>query len=278
MVTVGGTGLDIALYMKRLRGSWQRLTHGAWQFRRPIDPSLRFETVGSEPVERTFFARQQNETRRGKLMAFNNDDFHAPEGMRTDEFLLRPIRAIDAQLDYEAVMESKEFLRRWEQSGWPTDDFTVEANREDMEKLERRHATGETFTYTVLNTTGTQCFGCVYILPTTARWLSKAQITAIDGAQWSAYEAAVLFWVRQSRLAEGLDRRLLDAIGPWLAHDWRIANHLIVTNEQFEQQVALIEGADLEIRFRLGYPNQPGNYLAYANDASGAQRIPPPMG
>jgi hypothetical protein len=212
------------------------------------------------------------------LMVFTTDDVRAPEGLRTDELVLRPIRASDAELDYEAVMESKEFLRRWEQSSWPTDDFTVEANREDMVKLERRHTDGESFTYTVMNATETQCLGCVYILPTTARVFSRAQITALAGAQWSAYEAAVYFWIRKSRLADGLDRRLLDALGPWLAHAWRIANHLVVTNEQFEQQVTIIEGAGLELRFRLATPNQPGNYLAYAGAASGAERRPPTTG
>ena len=86
-------------------------------------------------------------------MIFNASDVRAPEGLRTDEFLLRPIRASDAERDYEAVMESREFLRRWEQSSWPTDDFTVDANRKDMEKLERRHTGGESFTYAVLNPT-----------------------------------------------------------------------------------------------------------------------------
>ena len=116
-------------------------------------------------------------------MAFNNDNLHAPTELRTDEFLLRPILASDAALDYEAVMASKEYLRPWEQSGWPADDFTVDANREDLRKLERWHADGERFTYTVLNPTETQCLGCVYILPTGARLFAKKQIAAIDGAK-----------------------------------------------------------------------------------------------
>jgi hypothetical protein len=206
-------------------------------------------------------------------MAFDNDDFQAPEKLRTDEFLLRPIRASDAELDYEAVMESKAFLRQWEQSSWPADDFTVEANRQDLAKLERRHADGESFTYTVMNPTETHCLGCVYIFPTAARLFSRAQIAAIDGARWSAFEAAVYFWIRKSRLADKLDRRLLDALGPWLARDWRIEHHLIVTNEQFAQQVAMIEGANRQLRFQLRFPNEPGKSLAYAYDSSG--RAPP---
>lgn len=202
-------------------------------------------------------------------MVFNRDDFRALDGLRTDEFVLRPIRASDAALDYQAVMESREELRRWEQSGWPADDFTVEANREDMVKLEQRHAENESFAYTVMHPAGTPCLGCVYIQPTTSRWLSKARITPLGESQWSDYEAAVLFWVRQSRLADGLDRRLLAALVPWLEDDWRIATPLVITNEQSAQQVALIEGAGLARKFRLAYPNQAGDYLAYARDTAG---------
>ncbi len=40
-------------------------------------------------------------------MAFDKNDTHPPAELRTDEFLLRPIRASDAKLDYDAVMESR---------------------------------------------------------------------------------------------------------------------------------------------------------------------------
>ena len=197
-------------------------------------------------------------------MADNAAILHAPDDLQTSEFLLRPIRETDAELDYDALMESREFLRVWEQSTWPADDFTVEANRVDLARHERQHAEGESFTYTVLNPDETQCLGCVYIFPTSAPMYSRAQISALDGAAWAAYEAAVYFWVRKSRLADGLDRRLLDALGPWFAQDWRVAHPLIITNEQFAQQVTVIESAGLLLRFRLAFPNEPGQSLAYA--------------
>ncbi len=209
-------------------------------------------------------------TRGRAPMAFDNDDFHAPAGLRTDEFLLRPIRAADAALDYEAVMASKEYLRPWEQTGWPADDFTVDANRADVVKLARWHAAGERFTYTVLDPTGTHCLGCVYIAPTGAPLFARKQIAAIDGARWSEYAVAVNFWVRTSRLADGLDHRLLDALGPWLAREWHIARHLIVTSEQVAQQVSLIESTNRRLRFRLTDPKQSGKSLAYAQTAPAA--------
>ena len=200
-------------------------------------------------------------------MADNNADFHVPAELRTDEFLLRPIREADAALDYEAVMASREYLRPWEGTSWPADDFTLEANRADAEKLERWHVAGERFTYTVLDPTETQCLGCVYIAPTGAPLFARQQIAALDGARWSAYAVAVHFWIRTSRLADGLDRRLLDALGPWLATDWQIAHHLIITNEQVAQQVALIERTGRRLSFRLMTPKQRGDSLAYAENA-----------
>lgn len=52
-------------------------------------------------------------------MIFGNNDFLVPEGLQTAEFLIRPLRTTDVELDYAAVMESKEFLRKWDQSTWP---------------------------------------------------------------------------------------------------------------------------------------------------------------
>lgn len=57
-------------------------------------------------------------------MVFGNKTITIPDRLITNEFLIRPLLATDAELDYGAVMESKEFLRKWEQTGWP-EDFTT---------------------------------------------------------------------------------------------------------------------------------------------------------
>jgi hypothetical protein len=186
-----------------------------------------------------------------------------PEGLTTDDFTLRPIVAADAEMDYAAVMESREFLRKWEQSSWPEDDFTVAANRNDLEKAERRHAHREAFTYTVTDPAGTECLGCVYVMPPDARMFARARITPVGDRRWDEYGAAVYFWVRESRLATGSDRVLLETLRAWLARDWRLGRHLIVTNEEFDQQVDMIEHTDLRLRFEIEEHDKPGRYLAY---------------
>jgi RimJ/RimL family protein N-acetyltransferase len=107
-------------------------------------------------------------------VSFADPSEPVPAELRTDEFVLRPIRATDAELDYRAVMETREYLRLWEQSTWPADDFTVDANREDLVGLEERHDAHRAFTYTVLDPDGVECLGCVYV--TSERFTQQADL------------------------------------------------------------------------------------------------------
>lgn len=197
-------------------------------------------------------------------MPFEKPDFDVPQGLTTRDFILRPIRATDAELDYAAVMESKDFLRGWEQTGWPEDDFTVAANRQDLEKLERRYQSRESFTYTVMDPTETECIGCVYITPIDAPLFTKPRITPVGTEVWRDYQAAVHFWVRKSRLPSGTDRVLLDELRTWFAREWPAGRYLFLTTASFQQQVATLEQAGLQLRFELTYPNRPAPELAYA--------------
>ncbi|MEZ4513261.1 MAG: N-acetyltransferase [Chloroflexota bacterium] len=197
-------------------------------------------------------------------MVFTNENATIPNGLITNEFLIRPLLATDVELDYAAVMESREFLRMWEQSSWPADDFTVAENLKDLQRHEREHSNRESFTFTVMNPGETECLGCIYIVPRSGRWLSQAEITDLGDTEWASYEAVVLFWIRQSRLAEGMDRRLLDALRPWLAQEWTFDGYLFQTNEQFEQQVAMFEAAGLQLQFELKLPKHGGKERAYS--------------
>src|SRR3984957_7222346 len=86
-----------------------------------------------------------------------------PAELRTAEFALRPIVADDAELDYAAVLETREYLRLWRQSTWPEDDFTVAENRKDLVECEERHLAGRASTHTVLSAERTECLVCVYV-------------------------------------------------------------------------------------------------------------------
>jgi hypothetical protein len=194
---------------------------------------------------------------------FTDPNEPVPAELRTEEFVLRPIVADDAEIDHAAVMETREYLRLWEQSTWPEEDFTVEANRKDLVGLEQRHAAHRAFTYTVLDPAGTESLGCVYIFPTSATFLAKSTVTPVGDDEWANVDAVIYFWARLSRMETGMDERLLAALRAWFTEKWKFARTVYVTNEQFKQQVNLIHRTDLNLKFELREPGKPGKYLVF---------------
>jgi hypothetical protein len=64
------------------------------------------------------------------------------------------------------------------------------------------------FAYTVVSLDELEVMDCVYIYPT-----QKAEI-----------DAEVTLWVRQSRVAEGLDQHLFETVESWIADAWPFNN------------------------------------------------------
>lgn len=194
---------------------------------------------------------------------FTDSTEPVPAELRTEEFVLRPIVVDDVEMDYAAVMETREHLRLWRQSTWPEDDFTVEANRKDLVDLEERHAARRAFAYTVLDPDGTECLGCVYIFPTSATFLAKSTVTPVGDDEWADVDAVILFWARLPQMASGMDERLLAALRAWFKDEWKLEKTVYVTSEQFTQQVDLIDRTDLNLKFELLEPGKPGKRLVF---------------
>lgn len=197
------------------------------------------------------------------MVSFGDPAATVPTGLRHDRFALRPIVADDAADDFAAVVETRGLLRRWEQSEWPADDFTVEANREDLAGLQKRHDEHRAFTFTVRDPEDSVCLGCVYLFPTTATFLARSTVAPVGGHDWADIDAVAYFWVRLSQLEAGLDRVLLGALRSWLRDEWGFERVVFVTSERFEQQAALLAGTDLALQFELREPGKAGTYLAF---------------
>jgi hypothetical protein len=194
---------------------------------------------------------------------FTDSTEPAPAVLKTEEFALRPIVADDTERDYAAVMETRDCLRLWRQSTWPEDDFTVEANRIDVVDLEQRHAAHRAFTYTVLDPDGITSLGCVYVFPTSATFLANCTVTQLGDDEWAEVDAVIFFWARLSQLATGMDGRLLAALRTWFRDEWKLEKTVYVTSEQFTQQVDLLNGTDLNLKFELLEPGTPGKRLVF---------------
>lgn len=196
-------------------------------------------------------------------MPFTDSTEPVPAELKTEQFTLRPIVTDDAEMDYAAVMETREYLRLWRQSTWPEEDFTVEANREDLIELEQRHAAQRAFTYTVLDPGGTRCLGCVYVFPTSATFLAKSAVTPVGDDEWADVDAVIFFWVRLSQIKVGTDERLLTALRAWFTEEWKLEKTVYVTSKPFTQQVDLMDRTDLTLKFELVEPGKPRKRLVF---------------
>lgn len=186
------------------------------------------------------------------VMSFYPESEPVPDELRTADLLLRMLSPEHVHMDYEAVMESQEQLRRFSAGSWPAPDFTLEQNIGDLEEHEREHHERVAFTYTVMNPKGTRCEGCVYINPWTDA-LSHRHINAtVDDVTFGEHEAVVTFWVRTSGFERGLDRQLLDGLLGWFDAEWSFSKITCMTNDGLERQMELMEEAGLERRYSFG--------------------------
>ncbi len=170
-------------------------------------------------------------------MPFYPDDAPVPAELRTDEFLLRPLRATDVELDYEAVMATQKNLRRVSDGRWPRPGFTLAENLADLQGHEEDFSARRGLTYTVMDPAGTRCLGCVYAYPP----------EDVDGGGDRDGEAVVWFWVRPDGVAADLDRRLLAALAPWLQEDFAFARVLYRARADDERQTAIFGAAGLRV-------------------------------
>ena len=128
------------------------------------------------------------------LPRFYPPDRPVPATLLTDAFLLEPLTPVHTALDHAALMESKQFLRRWSGSPWPADDFSLADNRADLAEHDEEHRRRVAFTYTVLAPDRSRCLGCVYIKPLAALAGGLPLTVGVD-------EATVRWWVTTPLLA-----------------------------------------------------------------------------
>lgn len=185
-------------------------------------------------------------------MSFRSQGIEPRAGFTGDGFVVRPFApAADAARDYEAVMSSREFLYHWEQEPpWPAEDFTVEENLADLERMDDEHQQGSRYTYTVVTLDETQVLGCVYCFPNDDRMFGSADVTSHDGTDFGSIDLVFAFWVRVSTWGDGFERMLLEAVLGWIRDDWSISAPVVLTNDALDHQVATIESLGLTHRFQ----------------------------
>lgn len=179
---------------------------------------------------------------------FYPENAHVPEFLRTAEFLVRPLRATDVELDYDAVISSRAELWLRNAGRWPREGFTLEENLADLVQHEREHLARTAFTYTVMNPTETECLGCIYINPLESL-LKRLGESTEEPVEIGNYEARATFWVRQSRLADDLDKRLLNALLTWFKAEWVFTRVAFLARKVQERQIRLFNEAGMRLLY-----------------------------
>lgn len=177
---------------------------------------------------------------------------HIPPNHKTDRFIFKPLTPEYTQLDYEALMASKSVLRAWSGSPWPSDDFTLEDNRDDLQGHADEFESGEGYAYTILNADKTRVEGCFYT-NSFVEILERFGVDPSNQFNVNPEDALVRFWIRQDRLADESD--LLDIIIKWLKADWEFPNIYFATNTKNDRQAKLFEEADMEKQFTWSFGN-----------------------
>ena len=182
-----------------------------------------------------------------------------PENLITESFSLYPLTPDHVTLDYAALMSNKEMLRLWSGSPWPSDDFTLAENLEDLKWHWDEHQKRVAFTFTVLNPAEDTCLGCVYIKPIT-------EILA-DNPEWqtavSDHSALVRFWTVQQTLAQKLDKTLFLALCQWFAKEWAFSEIYWHTPANNQQQITLYQTNSLHNLGRIQMPNRGGEHFLF---------------
>lgn len=177
---------------------------------------------------------------------------HIPEGYLGEHFVFTPLLPWHAEIDYEAVMSSKEFLRKWSQSLWPQDNFTLSENLQDLEMHAHEHFEKIAYTYTILNSNKDHCWGCIYINPNTR----ITPVSAEESLLLISRPANVRFWVRESFQHTKMEQTILESIVTWIQHEWKLGSILYTCNQHVPQQIGLFQACGLELWLKLEQPSR----------------------
>jgi len=170
-----------------------------------------------------------------------------PEYIEREVFCFEVLHPKHVELDFQALMKSKDFLRRWSNSPWPEDHFTVENNLIDLEWHYAEFMEKIAFTYTILDQLKTICLGCIYIRPVT----SIPSLSPEEKAKLDPFRFFISYWVITEIRNTPLENEIFTAIRDWLQTVWKFQSDLFVSNSQIPEQNELYRKNQMDLFLEL---------------------------
>lgn len=138
-----------------------------------------------------------------------------PERHAAGGLVLARLTAAHAERDHTALMASVAYLRRWSDGDWPSDDFSVAENREQLGWHDEEHEARIAFAYSVLDAPEQRVLGCVYLRPLRDMLLTRG-VEPPEGPGWPRGDVpCVRGWIRRDEPAQ-LERWFLAVTLDWL--------------------------------------------------------------
>jgi hypothetical protein len=130
---------------------------------------------------------------------------------------LRPIRADDVDLDYPAVMGSRDrlfeiFGPAW---GWPAADMTRQEDLDELVRHANEMVTLESFNYAVFDRDETALLGCVYV----------------DPPERVGADAEISWWVVDGEVGGALEDGLRAQVPEWIKASWPFASPRFIAED-----------------------------------------------
>lgn len=166
-----------------------------------------------------------------------------PEYIECEEFCFEVLHPKHVALDYQALMESKDFLRRWSNSAWPEDHFKIEDNFIDLEWHFEEFQVKTAFTYTILNQDKTQCLGCIYIRPVT----SIQSLSPEEKSMLNPFHFFISYWVITDIRKTQLENEIFNTLLHWLLTTWQFQSVLFVSNSQIPEQNEIYRNNQMQL-------------------------------
>lgn len=142
----------------------------------------------------------------GSMSWLPEDFVHPVRTAVLDGYHLRPIRETDTELDYPAVMGSRERLWSYygEAWGWPSAEMTLEEDRKDLARHEREIEAHQSFNYALFDADETALLGCVYV----------------DPPEKPGADAELAWWVVDELVGSEVEAALDALVPAWMAAEW----------------------------------------------------------
>ncbi len=174
-----------------------------------------------------------------------------PDTLTHSQFIFEPLHPKHVHLDFQAVMNTANFLQKWSFSAWPWENFSVEENLKDLEWHDSDHQNGTAFTYTILNPARDLCLGCIYINPTTR----ITPVTPEEGKLLESVSAVCTYWVEAS-LQKSLEDIVFSTLKTWIDTQWSFPNLVFANNPQTPQQSQIFRTHGLQLWLQLTNPTR----------------------